>query len=123
MMLFLCITETWEEICKSDWLKLLPDTHFSVCSPADWLLRAMLACRFVSLRRRTFAHSMQACTHSLFFLSHCLAYFQNNSSKTFWTAGYDSLIIIFLTGDMFSPVLFKQAYLFDQSLQSEIWTG
>ena len=66
---------------------------------------------------------MQTCTHSIFFLLHSLAYFQKNSSKTFWTAGYDCLIIIFLTGNMFSPVLFKQAYLFDQSLQSEIWTG
>lgn len=34
-----------------------------------------------------------------------------------------SLLFFFKTGNMFSPVLFKQAYLFDQSLQSEIWTG
>lgn len=105
-------------------LKLVTAIHFSLCSPADWLLRAMLACCFVSLCRCTFTHSMQTCTQSLFSLSHCLAYFQYNSSKTFWTAGYDCLIIIiFLTGNMFSPVLFKQAYLFDQSLQFEIWTG
>lgn len=63
--------------------------------------------------------------HTLFFFSHTVWHIFRitNSSKTFWTAGYDRLIIIFLTGNMFSPVLFKQAYLFDQSLQSEIWTG
>lgn len=39
---------------------------------------------------------MQTGTHSFFFLSDSLAYFQNNSSKTFWTSGYDCLIIIII---------------------------
>lgn len=95
-MLLLCITEAQNESIRVTDLKLVTAIHFRLCSPADRLLRAILACCFVSLRRCTFTHSMQTGTHSFFFLSDSLAYFQNNSSKTFWTSGYDCLIIIII---------------------------
>lgn len=66
-MLLLCITEARNESIRVTDLKLVTAIHFRLCSPADRLLRALLACCFVSLCRGTFNHSMQTGTHSLFF--------------------------------------------------------
>jgi len=48
-VLLLCITEAQNESIRVTDLKLVTAIHFRLCSPADRLLRAILACCFVRL--------------------------------------------------------------------------